>query len=759
MATITLNKSQSSGKYIQGKIEYSSTQTTSSNKSSVTATLYVRKGDTTQTLTIPTGGTWSYSLSIAGTNVSGSIRTDVLESWVKIASKTVTDIDHNGDGTKTITISGSVTAPSGTSFSGHKSSGSSNVSLPTIPRASSITSASNITLGNACNIKWTPASSNFAYKLKFTSGSVSYTTDMITPKQTSSYTYDDYTMSVSKWASAMPSSYSATCTATLYTYSSSSATSPIGSASKTFTLTLSSSVKPTISSFTVTPSGDFNGYYVQGKSKCSLSIQFSAGTGSSMNAYSITGHNISQSGTSSSATSLSGKTDVLTKSGTITYTATVSDKRTASNPISATKSIYVYPYASPTVSITAARTATSGEVKITYKAKYSSINSQNKLGALNIYSKLSTESTWSKKKTVTLGTTTSGSITLTGFNGQYSYDFYATVADTAYGSSSKSESVSVPSEFRLVNINFDDNGVAFGKMAEGNSFDCNLDAEFYKGVTVPNSGGPVINGYSVGTLGPGESIASGDDLNDYTTAGVFKSTGATISETLANTPHKTSGFKLIVECLGDEKYFRQVVIPRLGSCQYYVRYYNNGSWYGWQTFSAADTTNYLPLSGGNLTGKLTLDGNLYYTDGNAGIDCKNSDIINANAIYFMDESDSAGEAINFYRSTTAWDTLYAVGGKLKFHPNRTTSTALGGYTVYNSSNFRRGTCTLSSSNETTVSFSSALGGAPTVMLTPLTDASGVIPGKVRSTSSTGFTAIIGGSAVSSAKFAYLAIYY
>jgi hypothetical protein len=485
MAEFYLNKSQSSGKYIQGKVVYSSTQTTSTNKSSVTATLYVRKGDTTQTLTIPTNGTWNYSLSIAGNTFSNTVTASVLLDWVKIASHTVKDISHNSDGSKTITISGSITAPSGTSFAGHKTSSSQSVSLPTIPRCSSISSASNITLGNKCNIKWIPASSSFAYKLKFVSGDVSYTTGMITPNTTSEYTYNSYTMSVADWAKSMPSSYSQTCTVTLYTYSSSSATSAMGSSPKNFTLTLSNSIKPTISSFTLEPVDDLDGLYVQGKSKCSLSMQFAAGTGSTIASYSIKGSGISKSGTSSSATSLSGTTGVITQSGTLTYTATVADKRTTSSPISTKTSIYVYPYAKPTISISAARTSTSGSVKISYKATYSHLDAKNNLQSMVVYRKLSTDNSWVAYKTITFGTEVdykgnqSGSFTLTECDGLSSYDFYATISDTAYGSIGTSNTVTVPSEFRLVNIDVEEQSIAFGKMAEVNNlFECELPVKF-----------------------------------------------------------------------------------------------------------------------------------------------------------------------------------------------------------------------------------------------------------------------------------------
>ena len=137
-ATINLPASASSGKYIDTKIEWNSVADHDANKSDVTAKLYVRKGDTTQTLTIATTGTWTYTLTVNGNSVSGTVSLSVLQDWVLVATKTVTGIAHGTNGEKTITIFGSVTAPSGTSFKGHKSSGSDTATLDTIPRESSV---------------------------------------------------------------------------------------------------------------------------------------------------------------------------------------------------------------------------------------------------------------------------------------------------------------------------------------------------------------------------------------------------------------------------------------------------------------------------------------------------------------------------------------------------------------------------------------------------------------------------------------------
>ena len=67
--------------------------------------------------------------------------------------------------------------------------------------------------------------------------------------------------------------------------------------------------------------------------------------------------------------------------------------------------------------------------------------------------------------------------------------------------------------------------------------------------------------------------------------------------------------------------------------------------------------------------RVTTTGNQYKTDGNYGLSLANSDIIGINAMYFGDAVDSAGEGINFYRSSTAFDRLYAYSGTLYFSPN------------------------------------------------------------------------------------------
>ena len=158
---------------MQGKIEYSYTQNVADNTSTITATLYVRKYHNSMTLTTATTGSWKYTLTIDGEGVKDNrIQTSIL-GWYKLTTVTKT-VSHNSNGEKTITLSGSVSGPTGTAVAGGTTSGSKAVALSVIPRASSITSAGAVTLGEKCSVKWTPLSTNFAYKLKFVSGDVSY---------------------------------------------------------------------------------------------------------------------------------------------------------------------------------------------------------------------------------------------------------------------------------------------------------------------------------------------------------------------------------------------------------------------------------------------------------------------------------------------------------------------------------------------------------------------------------------------------------
>ena len=186
---------------------------------------------------------------------------------------------------RSVMISGSVSAPSGTSYYGKTTSGSGTAELDKISRASVISSAAAVTLGNICSIQWTPASELYRFKLEFTIGDWSYTTEAIHPNTTSAYTYTGYTIPLDV-AMEITSGKTGMMLVALHTYSDPDATVPVGGVSfKTFNVTVpnNSLTQPSVT-MTLSPESSlpdaFAGLYVQGvtKVKAVLSAEGKYGT-------------------------------------------------------------------------------------------------------------------------------------------------------------------------------------------------------------------------------------------------------------------------------------------------------------------------------------------------------------------------------------------------------------------------------------------------------------------------------------------------
>ena len=240
----------------------------------------------------------SYGIVVDGVvKKTGSSSPYVSTSYVQLITWTG-NITHNSDGSKAINVGvylyNSGTAnylPKQYTSSSPLSMGS--VTLTTIPRASTITYAANVTLGNKCNIQWTPSSTNFKYKIKLSLGDWVYNSDFISPSTTNLYKYEGYTIPrTSGILSQIYNSSTATMTATLTTYNSSG--TQIGSASsKTFTVTVPSDIKPTISSISVSP--NTGGRLVQNKNAVYIDVNAEAGLASDIKSYTFSGPGITGS--------------------------------------------------------------------------------------------------------------------------------------------------------------------------------------------------------------------------------------------------------------------------------------------------------------------------------------------------------------------------------------------------------------------------------------------------------------------------------
>lgn len=311
---------------------------------------------------------WDYSLN------NGS-------SWVNFsttngtsANKTITGLTMNTDYTVLIRARKTLNQVYGTSGSKTaKTLGSSTITL-----------AGNVTLGNSCNVKWTPLNSTFKFTLKFSLGSWSYTTGYITPSSTSAYTYTGYTIPLTV-ANQLPNTTTGTMTVVLTTYTSSNA--QVGSASSaTFTVTVPSSVVPTISSVTL-QEGTTSGYGVYVKTLSTVKATVTAS-----GAYSSTiASRVVKFGAVSITANSSGvaTSPVLSTYGTMTVLTTVTDSRgrTATN----TQNITVYDYWQPTANIEISISGTT--VTTTVTGSIAPVNNLNAKSLLITRKRMSDSST------------------------------------------------------------------------------------------------------------------------------------------------------------------------------------------------------------------------------------------------------------------------------------------------------------------------------------------------------------------------------
>ena len=210
-----------------------SSQNIANNTSTIAWTL---KGSGSASGWVMSGG---FKAVINGTTVYSSSTDNriQLKNGTVVASGSLT-IAHNSDGTKSFNLS----CEASVYTYAVSVSASGTHTLNTIPRASSV-SATSVNMGSATTITISRASSSFTHTLTYAFGN---STGTITTKTTS--TSVSWTPALTL-ANQIPSTTSGTCTITCDTYNGSS---KIGTKTCTLTLTVPSSVKPTISSLTAT---------------------------------------------------------------------------------------------------------------------------------------------------------------------------------------------------------------------------------------------------------------------------------------------------------------------------------------------------------------------------------------------------------------------------------------------------------------------------------------------------------------------------
>lgn len=433
-------------------------QSVANNTSKVTAK--VQLVSTGSSYTINSSASKSGSLTINGTKYTFNFTASLSGNQTKtLYTKTVT-VSHNANGTKTCSFSatcGINVTLSGTYYGNVTASGSG--TFNTIARAStisSVTSSVSVNGTNAVTVNITRAASSFTHTVVFKFGSYSKTT-------TGVGTSTSYAIPTS-WLNAIPNATSGTATVTVTTYSGST---KIGSAvSKSFKLTVPSTVVPTISAVSLTEAvsgiaAQFGGY-VQSKSKIAVKITAAGAYSSTIKAYKTTIQG-------ASFTKASFTSGFLTKSGTSTVTITVTDSR--GRTASTTRSITVIAYAMPKItSFQGFRCLADGTENYEGTHLNAAVNfsispvSDKNTASYTLEYRLKNTETWTALTSGAVYVLKQNIVSASGFMSvDSSYDIRLSVTDFFTTTRSTFE---IPTAFTLLDFNASGRGIAFGKVSE-----------------------------------------------------------------------------------------------------------------------------------------------------------------------------------------------------------------------------------------------------------------------------------------------------
>lgn len=466
---------------------------TSKNTSYLKCVLQITKNKSYSSYNL--GGA-SISMTIAGTKLYSSdtfdIRSLSVGSTKTLATKYIT-VSHNSDGTRSVTCKAS--------FKSGVSLGSASISdtytCGTIPRASDITSAADVTLGNKCSVKWTPKSSSFRYRLKFMIGDWHYTTGYISPGSTSAYTYTGYTIPKTDTSLLKEiSGATASMTVVLYTYTA-SGTSAIGNKNDKFTVTVPKFTSDTVSTAPTVGTLGFslsninykdlstntttvrNDILLKGKNTITVNIggSWNTGTGATLSSYTISGPGFDSSNNSNKTGSFTSK--AITTTGELSYTVTITDSRkyTASKTIkydasdSSYKKLYCYDYYEPSITIMDAYRCSKDEKTGTYKkdvnGDYIYCTYDYKYAPVAINGKNTNDYKITFQcKSESAPTCSSNSLPVSlNKDNQNTYIASAIISDSYCANVSSTGDKKVFGAVRVANVRADGSGIAFGKLS------------------------------------------------------------------------------------------------------------------------------------------------------------------------------------------------------------------------------------------------------------------------------------------------------
>lgn len=511
------------------RVDWSASQSITNNTSTITAKIYLVNdwaldisGRTGNTITID-GKSYSFS--------SSEIRTTGTHLLATITSDPIT---HNSDGSKSISMSCSWKLNATISGTPYKTmTASANVTLDTIPRKSTL-SVGNGTLGTAQTLTVTQQASSFKHSIKAVCGSSTLYIKADGTTSTSEVKHNDCSISFTpplSWASQNTTGTSLTVKYTITTYNGSA---EIGSNAYTKTCSIPTSVKPTIALDVSDAMGYLEtfGGYVQGQSKFKIVVTASGSYGSTIKAYKTT----ADGKTYTKATITSG---IVSNSGTLTISATVTDSRGRTANIS--QNVSVLPYEMPKISSlncyrsdeNGAASSSGEHLAVVFSSDVTPLNNKNSV-AFEFRYKKSTVDEYTVQQ-INGDYSVSDGVYIFAADKNSSYNITFVVTDSFTSATKTTIGASIKKRFSILKAVF---GFAIGKIAElPNVFDIALQTRFLGGILHP-------------------VLEPNTDLNDIKTPNIY--VGANVStNNYLNCPLTTGTFTLEVVGMGEDGQCKQ----------------------------------------------------------------------------------------------------------------------------------------------------------------------------------------------------------
>lgn len=476
--SISTNGASGAGEGRYYTLSWTATQSIANNTSTISWTLSTAGGKsswiTERTVYVDIDGERVFSKTNAVDRYRGTIAT---------GTKT---ISHNSDGTRSFSVS----LAAAIYYSSIGCTGSQTFTLDTIARASTL-SVSDGTLGTKTTLTADRKSSSFTHTLTWECGSYSGT---LATKSTS--TSWPFTPEL-KLASVAPYGQKVYCTYTLSTYNGSTL---VGTDSKSVWFTIPSSVKPSCSLSLSDSKGYASTYggYIQGESQLSVTINATQAYGSPISRYSA-----SANGTTYSTQTFT--TSVLTKVGTNTISATVTDGR--ERPGSVSSNITVLAYSRPQITNLKVRRCNAngtendrgGYGKISFHCTITPLSNKN-TRACSLRYRQSGATKWTNAPAITLSSYNQDcNPPVIQMSDAHSYEVQINLTDK-FGTTSAVTSISTG--YCLYHIPASGKGITFGGIAEGDGFNVKMNATFSENVNMKKNlqlDGNVNGKYLTGT--------------------------------------------------------------------------------------------------------------------------------------------------------------------------------------------------------------------------------------------------------------------